>query len=249
MNAIIIAAGSGKRISDKVKNTPKSMVKVNGKPIIEYQLSVLKKAGINEVHVITGPHSEKFNIKNVKYVKDEQYQNHDILGSLMEAKKKFGKDTLILYSDIIFELKILEKIMNSKEDISIAIDMDWEKNYEGRTEHPKSEAENVEIKNNTDIIRIKKNIENVNNNVGEFLGIIKFTNKGNELFVKKYEELVNMNTGLFHESPSILKAYVTDMIQELIDSKIKIKPVLVSGKWCEIDTMQDLENAEKIFCF
>jgi choline kinase len=249
MNAIIIAAGSGKRISNDTKNIPKSMVKVNGKPIIEYQLDVLKKVGINEIYVITGPYSEKFNIKNVKYVKDKEYEKHDILGSLMEAKKIMNGDTLVLYSDIIFELKIIEKIMNSKEDISIAVDMNWEKNYEWRTEHPKSEAENVEINNNNIIIRIKKNIENVNNNVGEFLGIIKFTNKGNELFVKKYEELVNMNTGLFHESPSILKAYVTDMIQELIDSNIKIKPILVSGKWCEIDTMQDLENAEKIFCF
>ena len=246
MNAIIIAAGSGKRISNDTKNIPKSMVKVNGKPIIEYQLDVLKKVGINEIYVITGPYSEKFNIKNVKYVKDKEYEKHDILGSLMEAKKIMNGDTLVLYSDIIFELKIIEKIMNSKEDISIAVDMNWEKNYEWRTEHPKSEAENVEI-NNNNIIRIKKNIENVNNNVGEFLGIIKFTNKGNELFVKKYEELVNMNTGLFHESPSILKAYVTDMIQELIDSNIKIKPILVSGKWCEIDTMQDLKNAEKIF--
>ena len=249
MNAIIIAAGSGKRISNKVKNTPKSMVKVNGRPIIEHQLSVLNKAGINEIYVITGPHSEKFNIKNIKYVKDEEYENHDILGSLMEAKKFFGKDTLILYSDIIFELKIIEKVIDSKEDISIAVDMNWEKNYEGRSEHPKSEAENVELKNNSDIIRIKKNIENVNNNVGEFLGIMKFTNKGSELFVKKYEELVNSNNGSFHESSSILKAYVTDMIQELIDSNIKIKPILVSGQWCEIDTMQDLKNAEKIFCF
>ena len=91
MNAIIIAAGSGKRISNDVKNTPKSMVKVNGKPIIEYQISVLKKAGINEIYVITGPHSEKFNIKNVKYVKDEEYTKHDILGSLMEAQKIFWK--------------------------------------------------------------------------------------------------------------------------------------------------------------
>ena len=247
MNAIIIAAGSGKRISNKVKNTPKSMVKVNGRPIIEHQLSVLNKAGINEIYVITGPHSEKFNIKNVKYVKDEQYEKHDIVGSLMEAKKNFEKDTLVLYSDIIFELKILEKIMNSKEDISIAVDMNWEKNYEGRSEHPKSEAENVELNNKLDIIKIKKNIENVNNNVGEFLGIIKFTNKGSELFIKKYQELVNSSNGLFHEAPSILKAYVTDMIQELIDSNIKIKPIFVSGKWCEIDTMQDLRNAEKIF--
>ena len=46
--------------------------------------------------------------------------------------------------------------MNSKEDISIAVDMDWEKNYEQRTEHPKSEAENVEIDNNNIIIKLKK---------------------------------------------------------------------------------------------
>ncbi len=40
------------------------------------------------------------------------------------------------------------------------------------------------IKNNSDIIRIKKIIENINNNVGEFLGIIKFANKGSEIFIK-----------------------------------------------------------------
>jgi choline kinase len=247
MNAIIIAAGSGKRISDEVKNIPKSMVKINGKPIIEHQLSVLNKAGVTEVYVITGPHSEKFNIKNVKYVKDEKYEKHDILGSLMEAKKFLEKDTLVLYSDIIFELKIVEKILSSKEDISIAVDMNWEKNYKGRTEHPKSEAENVELNSNEDIIKIKKNIQNTENNVGEFLGIIKFRNMGSEVFVKKYDELIKNSNGLFHEAPSILKAYVTDMIQELIDSNIKIKPILISGKWCEIDTMQDLKNAEKIF--
>ena len=137
--------------------------------------------------------------------------------------------------------------MSSKEDISIAVDMNWEKNYKGRTEHPKSEAENVELNSNEDIIKIKKNIQNTENNVGEFLGIIKFRNMGSEVFVKKYDELIKNSNGLFHEAPSILKAYVTDMIQELIDSNIKIKPILISGKWCEIDTMQDLKNAEKIF--
>ena len=247
MNAIIIAAGSGKRISNDAKNMPKSMVEVNGKPIIEHQISVLNKAGINQIYVITGPHSEKFNIKNVKYVRDEKYENHDILGSLMEAKKYFEKNTLILYSDIIFELKIIEDILKSKEDISIAIDMDWGRKYEGRTEHPKSEAENVELNNNKDITRIKKNINNSKNNVGEFLGIIKFANEGSKYFIKKYEDVLQNNEDLFHDAPSILKAYVTDMIQELIDSNIRIQPILISGKWCEIDTLQDLKNAEKIF--
>ena len=42
MNAIIIAAGLGKRISDDVKSIPKSMINVNGKPIINFQIEVLK---------------------------------------------------------------------------------------------------------------------------------------------------------------------------------------------------------------
>ena len=110
-----------------------------------------------------------------------------------------------------------------------------------------SEAENVQLNNEKKIIKIKKNIQNENNDVGEFLGIVKFSPEGSELFVKKYEQLVKTHTEIFQQAPSISKAYLTDMIQELIDSKIEIEPVLISGKWCEIDTMQDLKNAEKIF--
>jgi len=249
MNAIIIAAGSGKRIGDDLKNTPKSMINVNGKPIIEYQLSVLKQAGIENIYVITGPNSEKFHLNNLKYVKDKNFANHDILGSLMEAKDFLKNNVLVLYSDIIFELKIIQQILDSKEDISIAVDMNWKKMYEERTEHPISEAENVELDNFKKIIKIQKNIQNQNKDIGEFLGIIKFSSKGSELFVRKYNELIKIHAGIFHQASSISKAYVTDMIQELVDSKIKVEPVLISGKWCEIDTMQDLKNAEKIFSF
>ena len=247
MNAIIIAAGSGKRVGKDVKYIPKSMVKVNGKPIIDYQISVLKQAGIDEIVVITGPYSEKFHLDNVKYVKDQNYIKHDILGSLMEAKDFLKNNILVLYSDIIFELKIIKQILDLKGDISIAVDMNWEKMYEGRTEHPKSEAENVQLNKIKKIIKIKKNIQNENKDVGEFLGIIKFSPRGSELFIKKYEELIKTHNGTFQQSSSISKAYLTDMIQEMIDSKIDVEPVLISGKWCEIDTMQDLKNAEKIF--
>jgi len=247
MKAIIIAAGSGKRISMDVKDIPKSMVKVNGKLIIEHQLSVLKQAEIDEIIVITGPHSEKFKLKNVHYVKDHNYDKHDILGSLMEAKDFLKNNVLVLYSDIIFELKIIQQILDSKGDISIGVDMNWKKMYEGRTDHPRSEAENIQLDNLKKITKIKKNIQNENNDVGEFLGIIKFSSRGSELFVKKYEELIKTHTGVFQQASSVSKAYLTDMIQELIESKIDVESVLISGKWCEIDTMQDLKNAEKRF--
>ena len=245
MNAIIIAAGSGKRISEDAKDLPKSLLMVNGKPIIVHQIQALKQVGIEKIIVITGAHSEKFEIENVHYVKDHYYNEHDILGSLMEAKDFLKNDTLVLYSDIIFESKILRQILDSKGDISIAIDMTWEKMYEGRTEHPKSEAENVQLNKVNKIIKIEKNIKN--ENVGEFLGIIKFSPYGSGVFVKQYEELIKTRVGTFQQAPSILKAYLTDMIQELIDSQIDVEPIIISGKWCEIDTNQDLERAQKIF--
>jgi len=247
MNAIIIAAGSGKRISEDVKDLPKSLLTVNGKPIIAYQIQALKQVGIKNIVVITGIHDEKFGIENVHYIKDHYYNEHDILGSLMEAKDFLKNDVLVLYANIIFELKILKQILDSKGDISIAIDMTWEKMYEGRTEHPKSEAENVQLNKAKKIIKIKKNIKNENNDVGEFLGIVKFSPYGSGLFVKQYEELIKTHVGTFQQAPSVLKAYLTDMIQELIDSKIDVEPVIISGKWYEIDTAQDLERAQKIF--
>ena len=240
MYVIIIAAGSGERISDDIKNTPKSLIDVNNKPIIEYQIDVLKQMKLDHIVVITGSNNEKFELKNVQYIKDVNYNEHDILGSLMEAKDYIKNDVLILYSDIIFEAKIIEKILDSKSDISVAVDMNWEKRYENRSEHPKTEAENV-------LLNEEKNIQNEKNLIGEFLGIMKLSAEGSKIFIKKYEELLKNNKGNFHEASSVLKAYLTDMIQELVDSRIPVEPVFISGKWCEIDTMQDLKIAEKKF--
>ena len=132
MYVIIIAAGSGERINYDIKNTPKSLIPINNKPIIEYQIDILKQMKLDRIVVITGPNNEKFELKNVQYIKDVNYDKHDILGSLMEAKDYIKNDVLILYSDIVFETKILKKILDSKSDISIAVDMNWEKRYENR---------------------------------------------------------------------------------------------------------------------
>ena len=65
--------------------------------------------------------------------------------------------------------------------------------------------------------------------------------------MKIYDEVIKTHKGKFHDADTVSKAYVTDMIQELIDSKIQITPISVKGKWCEIDTMQDLKRAEELF--
>ena len=86
-----------------------------------------------------------------------------------------------------------------------------------------------------------------NQQIGEFLGIIKLSRKGSKIMVEKYEELESSHRGKFHDADSLEKAKLVDILQELIENKIKIDPIRITGKWCEIDTEKDLEIAEKIF--
>lgn len=247
MRCIIIAAGSGKRITQSGKNLPKALLNVNDKTILERQVSLFRKNNINDIVVITGPYGEKFDLKNITYVNDSKFVDHDILGSLMEARQYIEGEVLITYSDILFEESILLQIVKSKSDIGIALDPNWEKSYANRTQHPKSEAENVLLDYNDKILLIRKNIQDGDKKVTEFIGVIKLSPKGAEIFVKKFAMLERSHVGKFHAATSLSKAYLTDMIQELIDSKINVSPIIVSGKWCEIDTLQDLEHAQGLF--
>ena len=246
MKVIIIAAGKGKRISNEFKEIPKALIPINGESIFEKQKYVFECNNISEFIVITGP-KNKFEDKEIKIVQDFENKNHDILGSLMVAKQFLNDDLIISYSDIIFEQKIIKQILETPGDFVIAVDMNWEKAYEGRTEHTVEEAENVLLNNKNQILEIRKNIPEKNELVGEFLGIIKMTKKGSKRFLDKIENLQKCNTGNFHNAESLEKGYLTDMIQELIDCSFVVTPAFISGEWCEIDTKQDLERAEKIF--
>ena len=73
------------------------------------------------------------------------------------------------------------------------------------------------------------------------------TEEGSRMFLEKLNHLQKNHSGKFHNAVSLEKGYLTDMIQEMIDLSIEITPSFISGKWCEIDTKQDLEKAKKMF--
>jgi len=83
--------------------------------------------------------------------------------------------------------------------------------------------------------------------MGEFIGIIKLSKKGATKFLEHYENLEKNHKGKFQNADSLDKAYLTDIMSDLIENHYKITPILVNGNWCEIDTPQDLARAEKLF--
>jgi choline kinase len=248
MKIIFIAAGSSTRLGTKTLNFPKGLIKINNNSIMGIQLDLFKNKKIDNIIIITGPNADKFNFKNVTYINDTNHKKHDVLGSLMVAKSHMNNEIVTTYSDIIFDEKILNSIVEFKGDIGIAIELNWEKRYIDRDQHPKSEADNVIIQNG-EILKIRKNISECEDNqiVGEFIGLMKLSKRGTEIFKNKYLELEKTHIGKFHNAPSLERAYLTDMLQELINSGLKISPIVVNGDWCEIDTPQDIEIAKKKF--
>ena len=248
MNAIFIAAGEGLRLENVTKDLPKPLVDVNGKSILERQISLLRKNNVNDIVVITGYKKEKFTFKNIEYVHNPNFREQEQTGSLMVARSKIVGDVLIMFGDILFDEIILQQMLDSKGDIVIAVDKNWEKSYEERHDNPKSEADKVLIKDDKVIQISAKNIEvNDDNYVGELLGLIKLSMKGSKILIDQYEKLENSHIGKFHDAVSFKKAKFVDMLQELLSSGIVITPVSIKGKWCEIDTKHDLEIAKKMF--
>ena len=246
MKVIIIAAGSSTRLSNETHNVPKGLLKINDKSIIEIQLELYRKNQLSDITIITGPNKQKFEFKNVNYIHDNEFQNHDVLGSLMASKSIMNDDVLTSYSDIVFDENVLHSMLDFKGDIGIAVDLNWEKKYVTRTQHLKSEADNVLMENNK-ILKIKKNMTEYipKQNLGEFIGLMKLSKNGAKVFVEKFNYLMKFHEGKFHDAPSIKKAYLTDMLQELIDSGVVVKPIIINDEWYEIDTLQDLQIARK----
>ena len=250
MRAIILAAGKGSRLGKITKNIPKGMVEIFGKTLIERQIEIYRNCGIDDITIVTGYKGELIQFSGINYVKNENFSKNNINESLFYASEKLTNSVIVSYTDIIFEQKIIQQMLESCADIGIAINLDWKKNYEGRTLHPFSEAENVLIENGK-VSQIRKNISKVlpNQKIGEFLGIMKLSKKGGEILLQKYSELKANHTGIFHTANSLQESYITDMLQEVINSGFDVSPIVVDGKWYEIDTPEDLEKVKKSFVF
>ena len=249
MKAIIIAAGMGKRLIPYTKDRPKCMLEIGGKSLIKHQTDILTDLGINDIHIIKGYKQEAFNLPGLDfdYYINQNYENNNILESLFCAEPEIKGEVIILYSDIIFDKEVVEKLMESDEEISIVVDINWRANYINRHHHPVEEAENVMIDEKSYVRKIGKALEiNKDFTSGEFIGMLKLRGQGTEKLKRTYHaSRETCQNGSFQDAKTFSQAYLTDIIQEMVDHSTNVYCVKINNGWQEIDTFEDLENARK----
>jgi L-glutamine-phosphate cytidylyltransferase len=241
---LIIAAGLGSRLKKHTENLPKCMLDFGGKTLLQRQLDVYKDCGINDISLIRGYKKEKINYKNIKYFDNKDFKNNNVLNSIFYAEKVINGNIIISYSDILFDSVTVKRLLSSDHDISVVVDIDWRGYYVGRKDHPITEAENVIFNSNNEVEKIGK-INKGNDEVhGEFIGMIKLTDRGAKIFKQHFNRLKKIYWNKpFQRAKTFQNAYLTDMIQELVDIGIKVHCVIIESGWKEIDTVEDYKKA------
>ena len=107
MRAIILAAGLGTRLRPMTNNTPKALVKVKDKPLVEYQIEYLKEKGIDEIIIVVGYLHEQFDYLkekyNVKLVLNDKYAEYNNFYSLYLVKDYLADSYVIDADNYLFK--------------------------------------------------------------------------------------------------------------------------------------------------
>ena len=244
VKSIIIAAGLGSRLKGYTEALPKCMLMFGDKTLLERQLEVYEDCGIKDISVVRGFKKEKINYEGLNYYDNTDYHNNNILNSLFYAEEVINGNVIISYSDILFDTNVVSRLLESNADISIVVDIDWRGYYVDRKDHPIEEAEKVIFDANNEVLKIGKVITSKQDVYGEFIGMLKLSPRGAEIFKLHFNRAKKIFWDKpFQRSQTFQKAYITDLIQDMVDMGVSIHCVIIERGWKEIDTVEDYEKA------
>jgi choline kinase len=234
MKTVILAAGIASRLRPLTDNTPKCLLKIGGKSILEMTIENILETNNTEIIIVTGYRenmirefvSKRFPDLNVTYVYNNLYTSTNNIYSLWLTKELVlsGDNMMMMDSDIIFDKSIITKLTRSGHRNCLAL--------------VRHELHDEEIKVKTDskgrVIAISKDVDPAEA-AGESIGIEIF---GGETLDKLFEIMerkivIEKKVNVFYEAA----------FQELSD----LYTVDTTELFCmEIDTAEDLAAAEEL---
>lgn len=243
MQAIILAAGMGKRLGEYTKDNTKCMVPVNGTPLIDRTLGQLSKLGLNRVVIVVGYEGKKLmdylgterDGLKIEYVNNPIYDKTNNIYSLALAKEQLQEDdTLLIESDLIFDDGMFGLLLDNPFP-NLALVAKYETWMDGTM---------VKIDRENNIVNFVTKAAFNYDEVGSYyktVNIYKFSKEFSRTkyvpFLDAYSKAVGNNE--YYEN-------VLRIISFLSKSDLKALPI-TNEKWYEIDDKQDLDIAEALF--
>lgn len=248
MKAVIIGAGRGSRLGPKTNDIPKTLVPVMGRPMLDFILDALAEGGIERKDVVFVCGYAKSAVRarypDLCFVENRNWESNNILLSLLQAREHLRDGFISTYADIIYEGDIVRKLMSSPHAITLGCDTRWRRRYVDRSQHPETDAEKL-VADGTRVTEISRRIPSETAS-GEFIGVMKMNREGAADFLAAFDEASERyGGGAFREGRTFEKAYLIDLLQEMLEGGHEMHKVDTPGGYMELDTLQDLAAAER----
>lgn len=236
MKAIILSAGKGSRLLPHSEFTPKCLLPLgHSTNILNWQLSQLEIAGIEEVVVVIGFHAEKVEQEVANYagqmpvrtLYNPFFKVADNLGSVWIAREEMKEDFIILNGDTLFTSNVVVDLMKNAEK-PITVTVAYKESFD-------DDDMKVTLKEGGLVHAVSKKIplEDVN---AESIGMILFQGEGVQTFRQRVESLMRVQTSLGRYYLSVIDALAKEV--EIGTSEAG------QENWGEVDFPLDLERAQ-----
>ena len=234
---ILLVAGEGKRLRPYTLDRPKCMVEIEGVSLIDRQLAVLKAEGLADIVMIGGYKADMLKREGIKLKINSRYYETNMVWTLFSAGDELEGDVIVSYGDIVYSREILQALLKSDANIAVTIDKEWESYWRARNEDPLDDAETLKLREDGTISEIGQKPKSLDEIEGQYMGLMKFSVNG----LKQIKEI-------FHKALKdkdvlgklVENAYMTDLLQALIELGVMVTAIPVYGRWVEVDTVDDL---------
>lgn len=233
MKALILAAGLGSRLAPITDNIPKSLVPVNGKPILLKQIENLYENQITDIVVVSG---YKANIlertvhecyPEVQIIESVEYEKTNNMFSAYLARNVIGEHAfLMMNADVFYDASVISRLVECEAPNAIVTDIGV---Y--------MEESMKVVEEGGKIVQISKSIPR-EEALGASIDVYKFSRTGGQKFFNKCAEYI--------ERKEELKLWSEVALNDIL-SEVVFQACPLDGRWVEIDNHEDLAAAEKLF--
>ena len=235
MKAIILAAGVGRRLSPITDTTPKCLIQVGGKTILERYFENFERLGIDSAVIVVGHLKEKIMAAagdewhgvKISYLNNERFEEGNIF-TVHLASQAFDDDIIMMDADVIFHPGLLERQIKSPNANCYLMD-------EGFVEHDGEECKVAAL--NGRVVANNRRITKKYDRVGEGLGFLKLS-LGTALELKKI-------VAEFIGRGETTKEY-EDALEILLEREVVGFEPVGDLPWTEIDFADDIPKAARI---
>ena len=254
VTAVIVAAGFEPEMLPLIKDRPKAMLDIKGKTILERQIETLNACSIKDIVVVRGYKKEAFTLATPRYYDNDRYEDTGELYSLFRAEPELHGRVVVLYSDVLFDQGILEKLLKAEGDVNVVVDRAW---YDHRDSAPERPYEDLVVterppsggyrylpgQEDSRVLRIGHDLPRPEAD-GEFVGLMMLSPEGCEAVRQAYAQATERDPEApYGEAPRLRQAKLTDLLQDLIDGGQAVHAVDIYKGWTEIDTFEDYQRA------